>query len=334
MQEESNYAFIYLRDDMRRLKIGRTCNDEIRSKKYLTENPDSRLLHSFKCENESDSKRLEKLLISKLAQWPSDTKSREWRRRSEEVIYAYIEFVEEHGLIKKREWDQNKQELLRHADDLKQTQLQNRNQWLSTLEVRPEDLQNKNAVLRKKCEEYQKTITLNEITIHKFEERNETLRNQLLSETTRRESVEKAAALIRSQYSVLQDENQNAFKKVRNLEGSRERLLQEVKILRQNLDDTSVKRLKKLERILEKQRLRNTALGTENKRLSALVSHLERPSLLTQLRTAGNRLCDFIGLKTVRWAQSFAGAFEGSLAMLSFILCVAASLIAITFLLD
>lgn len=119
----SNQGFIYLFDNRRLFKVGKSVNMERRERDYITENPDNTCICSVMVENVDAA---EAVILDMTKDYahshPKSGNSTEWRRRHPHVIDLFISFAKEHGIHKIAEWDRDKQKLLNRKANLDSTQ--------------------------------------------------------------------------------------------------------------------------------------------------------------------------------------------------------------------
>lgn len=120
---ENKSGMIYLYDNRRLFKVGKSVNMERRDRDYITENPDNVCLCRVQVE---DAAAAEEALISMTKAFahknPQTGNEVEWRRRCPEVIDLFIGFAEKHGIHKISVWAEEKQKLLNERANLASTQ--------------------------------------------------------------------------------------------------------------------------------------------------------------------------------------------------------------------
>ena len=119
----NNPGAIYLFDNKRLFKVGKSVNMESREKNYITENPDNTCLCTVLVE---DVDAAEAVILNMTKDYahshPKSGKSTEWRQRHPHVIDLFIRFAEEHGIHKLSQWAKRKQQLETDKANLASTQ--------------------------------------------------------------------------------------------------------------------------------------------------------------------------------------------------------------------
>ena len=90
MDKKNSPGFIYLKDDGRDYKLGRTNNPKHRHGEYLTENPRLKTVDIWETTNYQRACELEASLIAATSEWR--THGKEWRKRCSEFRDAYSVF--------------------------------------------------------------------------------------------------------------------------------------------------------------------------------------------------------------------------------------------------
>lgn len=113
-------GYVYLKDDERDYKFGVTNNPNVRLNKYKTENPRIKVLKCFQTETYQEAEKIEQELINLTQEFRIHENSREWVRRTPEVLRIFASVVEKYARKTHKEWmDDYGYELLKQNKSLK-----------------------------------------------------------------------------------------------------------------------------------------------------------------------------------------------------------------------
>ena len=113
-------GYVYLKDDERDYKFGVTNNPNVRLNKYKTENPRIKVLECFQTETYQEAEKIEQELMNLTQEFRIHENSREWVRRTPEVLRIFATVVENYAKKTHKEWmDEYGNELLEKNKSLK-----------------------------------------------------------------------------------------------------------------------------------------------------------------------------------------------------------------------
>jgi hypothetical protein len=99
-------GYVYLKDDERDYKFGVTNNPNVRLNKYKTENPRIKVLECFQTETYQEAEKIEQELMNLTQEFQIHENSREWVRRTPEVLRIFATVVEKYARKTLEEWEE------------------------------------------------------------------------------------------------------------------------------------------------------------------------------------------------------------------------------------